>query len=72
MTSAISVIMPELFAVPSTLYTGISLVRGHVGMLLSFAYSMSMKQQVVVLFPSVIVHVLCPVGDLKNLQRFLL
>jgi hypothetical protein len=23
-------------------------------------------------FPSVIVHVLCPVGDLKNLQRLLL
>jgi hypothetical protein len=39
-----SVIVPALFAVPSTLKTGIGLVRGRVGMLLSFAYLMSMKQ----------------------------
>jgi hypothetical protein len=41
-----SVIAPVSFAVPSTLYTGIGLVRGHVGMLLSFAHSISMKQPV--------------------------
>jgi hypothetical protein len=41
-----SVIMPVSFAVPLTLYTGISLVRGHVGMLLNIAHLMSMKQPV--------------------------
>jgi hypothetical protein len=34
--SAISVIIPASFAVPSMLYTGIMLVRGHVGMLFNF------------------------------------